>query len=131
MNKKILVTVGAVAALGFAAGGAFTASNTMPAGGVQGYGQVLSTGAAVTQVTTSTLTTDASKAASVVFTTTTDVTGKAAKMTLKNGATVVGSPYSCTLGTYTAGTPGSMTITCATSDNPSLSAYDTTGLSVL
>lgn len=127
MNKKILVTVGAVAALGFAAGGAFTASNTMPASTIQGYGQVQDTGAAVTAVTTNTLSTDASKVASVVFTTTTNVTGKTATMTLKNGATVVGSPYTCTLGTYST----TMTITCATGDNPSLSAYDTTGLSVL
>lgn len=127
MNKKILVTVGAVAALGFAAGGAFTASNTMPASTIQGYGQVQDTGAAVTAVSTNTLSTDASKVASVVFTTTTNVTGKTATMTLKNGATVVGSPYTCTLGTYST----TMTITCATGDNPSLSAYDTTGLSVL
>lgn len=127
MNKKILVSVGAVAALGFAAGGAFTASNSMPSGGVQGYGQVVSTGATITQVSASTVPSDTSKVASVVFTSSTDVTGKTVTMMLKNGTSIVGtSPYTCTLGTYST----TMTITCATPDNPSLSDYDTTGLSI-
>jgi hypothetical protein len=128
MQKKKLALVGvaAIAALGFAAGGAFTASNTLPAGGVQGYGESVATGATVTAISTTTLSTDASKVESVAFTTTTDVSGKTNTMTLKNGSTVVGTPYSCTV----SGTASPWTITCATPDNPSLDSYDTTGLTV-
>lgn len=118
----------AVAGVVAATSSAFTASNTLPAGGVSGYGQVTSTGAIVTAVTHALLTLDASKLASVAFTSSTDVTGKTVKMTLKNGTTVVGSPYACTLGAYAA---GSMTITCDTADNPLMNAFDTTGLTVI
>jgi hypothetical protein len=121
--------LGAVAAAGIIAAGtsAFTASNTLPAGGVSGYGQSVATGATITTIAKTLLSTDNSKLASVTFTSSTDVTGKAASMTLKNGSTVVGSPYTCTLGAWTT----TMTITCATADNPLLSAFDTTGLTVI
>ena len=125
-TKKIL---GAVAVAGLVAAGAsaFTASNTLPVGSVSGYGQTVSTGATITTVTDTLVTTDHSKLASVAFTSSTDVTGKTVSMTLKSGATVVGSPYSCTLGAFAT----TMTITCATADNPLLNAFDTTGLTVL
>lgn len=126
MQKKVLAAAATVSVLALAAGGAFTASNTMPAGSTQGYGQTVYTGATVTSTTVSTLSTDASKLSSVAFSTTTDVTGKTTKMTLKNGSTVVGSPYSCTV----TGTVSPWTITCDTVDNPLLSAYDTIGLTV-
>lgn len=126
MQKKIIAAAATFSVLGLAAGGAFTASNTMPAGSVQGYGQTVYTGATVTSTTVNTLSTDASKLASVVFSTTTDVTGKTNQMTLKNGSAVVGSPYSCTV----SGSVSPWTITCATADNPLLSAYDTIGLTV-
>ncbi len=119
-----LAITGVVAATGSAS----TASNTLPAGGVSGYGQVVSTGAIVTAVTDTLVTTDASRLASVAFTSSTDVTGKTVKMTLKSGTTVVGSPYACTLGAYST---GSMTITCDTADNPLMNAFDTTGLTVI
>jgi hypothetical protein len=120
--------VGALAVAGLIAtgGAAFTASNTLPAGGISGYGESVSTGATITAVEHTLLSTDNSKLASVAFTSTTDVTGKTASMTLKNGTTVVGSPYTCTLGAYAT----TMTITCATADNPLLSAFNTTGLTV-
>jgi len=127
MQKKILVGAVALAALGLGAGSAFTASNTMPAGSLSGYGQVVSTGATVTSMTHNLLATDKSKLESVTFVSSTDVSTKTASLTLKTGSTVVGSPYSCSLGTYTA---GSMTITCNTADLPLLSAFDTTGLTV-
>ena len=127
MQKKLIVAGGALAGLALVSGGAFTASNTMPAGDVQGYGQVVSTGATVTSMTTNTVSGDASKVASVVFSTTTDVTGKTVKLTLKNGTTTVGSSYACT----TSGTASPWTITCNTTDNPLLSSYDTSGLTVL
>ena len=126
MQKNILAAAAAFSVLGLAAGGAFTASNTMPAGSVQGYGQTVYTGAAVTSTTLNTLATDASKLSSVAFSTTTDVTGKTTELTLKNGSTVVGSPYSCVV----AGSVTPWTITCDTADNPLVSAYDTIGLTV-
>lgn len=123
-----LVTALSVAGLAVAAGSAFTASNTLPTGSVSGYGQTVSTGATITAVDFSTLSTDKSKLASVAFTSTTDLTGKTVSMTLKSGTTVVGSPYSCTFTAYSA---GSSTVTCATADNPLLNTFDTTGLTVL
>jgi len=126
MQKKILVGAMALAALGLGAGGAFTASNTLPAGGVSGYGQSVATGATVTNITHNLLATDNSKLASVTFVSSTDVSSEIASMTLKNDSTVVGSPYTCELGAYTT----TMEITCATTDNPLLSAFDTTGLTV-
>ena len=116
-----------VAGLAVAAGSAFTASNTLPAGGVSGYGQSVSTGATITTISKTLLSSDNSKLASVVFTSSTDVTGKTVSMTLKSGAGVVGVPYTCALGTYDT----TMTITCATADNPLMSAFDTIGLTVL
>lgn len=120
--------LGALAAAGIVATStsAFTASNTMPAGGVTGYGQTTSTGAIITGFSQTTAF-DASRLASVTFTSTTNVTGKTAKMTLKSGNTIVGSSYSCTLGLYL----GSMSITCTTPDNPLLNTFDTRGLSIV
>jgi hypothetical protein len=123
-----LITAVSIAGVAAISGSAFTASNTLPAGSISGYGEVVSTGATITAVTDTLLASDASKLASVAFDSSSDVTGKTVKMTLKNGATVVGSPYSCTLGAYSA---GSMTITCATADNPLMDAFDTTGLTVV
>lgn len=116
-----------VAGLVATGGAAFTASNTLPAVGVSGYGQTVATGATITAVNYTLLSTDNSKLASVVFTSSTDVTSKTASMTLKNGATVVGSPYTCTLGTFAT----TMTITCSTANNPLMNAFDTTGLTVI
>jgi hypothetical protein len=120
--------LGALAVAGLIAtgGAAFTASNTLPPGGVSGYGESVATGATITTVAHTLLAGDNSKLASVVFTSSTDVTGKTASMTLKQGTTPVGTPYTCTLGAFTT----TMTITCATADNPLLNAFDTTGLTV-
>jgi hypothetical protein len=126
-KKKIgALVVAGVAAVGFGLGGAFTASNTLPTGQIDGYGESVATGATVTAIKTNVLATDASKVTSVEFTTTTDVTGKTSTMTLKQGSTVVGTPYTCTV----TGTASPWTITCATTDNPLLNSYDTTGLTV-
>lgn len=128
MRKATKIIVGvAFAGLVAAGGSAFTASNTLPTGGVAGYGQSVVTGATVTGITDNPLSTDHSKLSSVTFSTTTNVTANTVSMTLKNGATVVGSPYSCTV----SGTATPWTITCLTADNPSLAAFDTTGLTVV
>jgi hypothetical protein len=126
MSTKLL---GGVVAAGLVAatGSAYTASNNVPTS-VAGYGENTVTGASVSTIAYSTLSTDTSKLASVSFTSTTDVTGKTATMTLRSGGAVVGSPYTCdTTGTYTT----SMVVTCATPDNPTLASFTTTGLSVV
>ena len=129
MSKKFVVAgVAALSVLGLAAGVGSTASNTMPAGGVQGYGQVVSTGATVTAVTSNPVSTDASKLDSVVFSTSTDIRTKDTKLTLKNGSTVVGDVVNCVEGTETA---SPWTITCTVAAQPLFSAFDTTGLTVL
>lgn len=131
MRKSVkIISALSVAGLAVAAGSAFTASNTLPDGGVSGYGQSVATGATITTISKTLLSTDNSKLASVVFTSSTDVTGKTVSMTLKNVATVVGNPYTCALGTWdTVGL--TMTITCATANNPLLNTFDTIGLTVL
>jgi hypothetical protein len=122
--------LGALAAAGIVATStsAFTASNTMPSGGVAGYGQTTSTGATITAFSQTTVVLDASRLASVTFSSATNVTGKTAKMTLKSGNTLVGTSYACSLGGYVLGT---MSITCNTPDNPLLNTFDTRGLSVV
>jgi hypothetical protein len=123
-----ILTALAVAGVAFAGASAFTASNTMPATSVAGYGEVVSTGATITAVSDNLDAASNSLLTSVVFASSTDVTGKTVTMTLKNGTSVVGSPYSCTLGAYAAGT---MNITCATPSNPALNSFDTTGITVV
>lgn len=110
MRKR---TLGAVLLAGLAASGAgaFTASNSLPATTTAGYGAAAVTGATVSTIQYTPSATDSSKLSQVVFTSTTDVTGKTATMTLRSGGAQVGSPYACTLGTYTV---TSMTITCST-----------------
>lgn len=130
--RKSTRLIGALAIAGvFAVGGAaFTASNTFSnTSNVAGYGESTETGATITGISYTSSTTDASKLASVAFTSTTNVTGDTATMTLKKGSTLVGSPYSCTLGTWDS-TALKMTITCATSDVPAYTTFDTTGLTV-
>ena len=122
----------AVAGLGLTAaavtGSAFTAANVVPAS-VAGYGEGAVSGATVTDIDYTPSGTNTTNLASVVFHSSTDVTGRTATMTLKNGTTPVGaSPYSCSLGTYATGT---MTITCATADVPAFSSFNTVGLTVV
>lgn len=120
-----------VAGLAVVAGSAFTASNSLPAGGVSGYGESVASGAEISKIENTALSTDNSKLASVTFTSSTDVTGKTATMTLKLGTAPVGDPYSCILGAFST-TSNSMTITCATTPtNPAFSTFNTTGLTVL
>jgi hypothetical protein len=121
-----LVTAAGFAGLVAIGGAGFTASNTVP-NSMGGYGQGTVSGATITNIAYTSLGSDASKLASVVFTSSTDVTGKTATMTLRSGSSVVGIPYSCTLGSYTV----TMSITCATADNPDYTAFDTTGLTVV
>jgi hypothetical protein len=142
MQKKIIAAAGTLAVIGLGAGGAFTASNTFSSGSVAGYGEVSVTGATVTAITNTPVSTDLTKLDRVVFTTSNDVFGKTASMTLKSGI----SPATPTaFGTYgcivTQATAPVTTITCSTTTvlavgafaapvNPSLAAIDVTGLTV-
>jgi hypothetical protein len=131
MRKR---TLGAVllAGLAVSGAGAFTASNTLPATSTSGYGAAAVTGATVTTIAYTPSTTDSSKLSQVVFTSTTDVTGKTATMTLRNLGSQVSGPYSCTLGTYLA---GSMTITCSTgatdAARAAIASFDSVALTVV
>jgi hypothetical protein len=126
-NSRVLFA-GIVVAATAVTGSAYTAANTVP-NSVAGYGEGTVSGATVTDIDYTASGTDNTDLASVVFHSSTDVTGRTATMTLKSGTTPVGtSPYSCTLGTYTAGT---MTITCATADTPAFTSFNTVGLTVV
>lgn len=124
-----LITALSVAALVGVAGSAFTASNTVPDEVVSGYGESEAVGAAISAMTKTLVSTDQSRLARVVFTSTDDVTGNQAWMTLKDGDDPIhAGAYECDLGTYDI----TMTITCdiPAGQYPLLSAFDTTGLTV-
>jgi hypothetical protein len=131
-----LITALSVAGLSLAAGSAFTASNTFTdVSLVSGYGEVVATGAAITAVSDTPLSSDNSKLDHVTFTSTTDLTDKTVSMTLKTSSPVeVVGNYACTFTLYGAGTT---TITCPTgvaingAINPLLNTFDTTGLTVV
>lgn len=131
MRKR---TLGAVllAGLAISGAGAFTAGNSLPATTTAGYGAAAATGATITSVQYTPSATDSSKLSQVVFNSSTDVTGKTATMTLRSAGAQVGSPYSCTLGTYALST---MTITCSTGASDAaralFSSFDTVALTVV
>jgi hypothetical protein len=127
-KSRVLLAGVAVAAAGVATS-AFTASNNFSAVNplVAGYGQVAVTGATVTNVSYTLLSSDKSKLDEVVFTTTTDVSNAAltATLTIKNGTSVVATS-TCVKGAY--GTD--MTLTCDATGDPLVSAFDAIGLTV-
>jgi hypothetical protein len=133
MRKSRVLLAGVAVAAAAATTSAFTAANDFTAVTplVAGYGQVAVTGATVTNVSYTLVSGDKSKLDGVIFTTSTDVTDVtlAKTMTLKNGTTVLGT-YPCTPSVYTAGSPGSMTLTCDATDDPLLSAFSAVGLTV-
>lgn len=126
MRKRTLGVV-LLTGLALSGAGAFTASNTMSQGSnVAGYGQATATGATVTDIAYTALATDANKLDSVTVTTSTNITGKTAKLVLKLGTTHVGT-YACTLGTYVT----TMTATCDVSPDLAMTAFDETGFTVV
>jgi hypothetical protein len=126
-SHLVLTAVGIAAAA--VTGSAFTAANTVP-NTVAGYGEGQVTGATVTDIDYTPYASDNTDLGTVVFQSSTNVTGKTATLTLKMGTTPVGSsPYSCTLGAYAAGT---MDITCDTSaDHPDFDSFDHVGLTIV
>lgn len=125
MRKRTLGAI-VLAGLAVSGAGAFTASNTLPATSTAGYGAAAVTGATITNITYTPLVADPSKLATVVFTSTTDVTGKTSKMTLRTASGVVGAAYSCVNGVFLV----TQSITCATADNPNIADFDSVGLTV-
>ena len=134
MRKRTLGVV-LLAGLAMSGAGAFTAANTLPTTTTAGYGAAAVTGATVTDIAYN-VGADPSQLANVVFTSTTDVTGSTATMTLRNGGTQVGSSYACTLGTWTLNlatpldlTDGTILITCNSTED--IAAFDQVGLTVV
>lgn len=95
------------AAVVIAGGSAFTAANTGMTDGKVGYQQVETTGVVILSTSYNTLSSDASKMDSIVFTTAQDIdTNFTAKLTLNQGGTPV--VKSCAI----SGTSRPWTITC-------------------
>jgi hypothetical protein len=134
MRKSRVLLAGVAVAAAAAATSAFTASNTMPADTIVGYGQLHVTGAHITNVHYDANTTDATNIDAVEFTSSDDITGQTVTMTLKN--TVAGtetattdSPYSCDVTTPYAS--GSMVLTCdTTATTLTFADFDLVGLTV-
>ena len=128
MRKTHLALAGIGLTAAAVTGSAFTAANVVPAS-VAGYGQGAVTGATVTDIDYTPYASDNTDLATVTFNSSTNVNGKTASLTLKQGTTVVGT-FSCdTTGTYAAGT---MDIVCdATATHPDFDSFNFVGLTVL
>jgi hypothetical protein len=127
MSRVLLAGVAvAAAAVGTTA---FTAGNTLDPSQA-GYGESTVTGAAVTNIVYTPWAADNAKLDSVVFTTSTDVTGLTATMLLREAdSDIVGTnPYTCSI---TGTAPAPMTITCNTTDHPDIDSFETVGLTVV
>src|SRR4051812_29294564 len=134
MRKSRVLLAGVAVAAAAAATSAFTGSNDFTAVSplVAGYGEVSASGATVTDVSYTLVSTDKSRLDSVLFTTSTDVTDASLvrKMILKDGSGDPVGTYTCTPSVYTPGSPGSMTLNCDATDAPLLSAFEAIGLSI-
>jgi hypothetical protein len=133
-SHVVLATAGIAAAV--VTGSAFTASNDVSGvhHNVAGYGEVTATGATVTDISYVPQASDNTYLHEVVFTTSTDVSGQTATLTLKSGTTplTVGASsakfVTCTNGTFAS----TMTITCdVAADTVEFTAFDTVGLTVV
>jgi hypothetical protein len=133
MRKSRVVLAGAGVAAAVATGTAFTAANTFTQpSAIAGYGQTLVTGATVTDTDFTAYSADPTDLATVVFNTSTNVNGKTATLTLKNGVTgpVIGT-FTCDTSSSVYGS-GTMDIICDTSaTHPKFDAFTYVGLTVL
>lgn len=110
-------------------GSAFTAANVVPTS-IAGYGQGAVTGATVTDIDYTALSSNNTFLDTVTFNSSTNVNGKTATLTLKQGTSVVGT-FTCdtTTSVYGAST---MDIICSTSPtNPAFDSFNFVGLTVL
>lgn len=124
-------TVAAVAvAAAVTAGSAMTGSNTFAGGAASplaGYGEVSTSGAEIVGISFTPWESDGSRLGSVSFTTTTNITGRSASLTLKNNGEAVSS-YPCSApGPYESGL---QTVVCSVSAHDLVSSFDTTGFTV-
>jgi hypothetical protein len=128
MRKTHLALAGLGLTAAAVTGSAFTAANVVPTS-VAGYGQGSVTGATVTDIDYTPYASDNTDLATVTFNSSTNVNGKTASLTLKQGTSVVGT-FSCdTTGAYGAGT---MDIVCdASSTHPDFDSFNFVGLTVL
>lgn len=129
MRRSHLLLAGLGVSAVAVTGSAFTAANTFTnATNTAGYGQMTATGATVTNIAY-TLATDASKVSQVTFTTSTNISGKTARLQLRtaSGATLVSTHTCDTTGTYTT----SMTVPCAITTPADISSFDTTAFTVV
>jgi hypothetical protein len=133
-SHVVLAAAGIAAAV--VTGSAFTDSNDVSGvtHNVAGYGEVTATGATVTDISYVPQASDNTYLYQVVFTTSTNVSGQTATLTLKSGTTplTVGASsakfVTCTNGTFTT----SMTITCdVAASTVAFTAFDTVGLTVV
>ena len=134
MRLSRVLLAGVAVAGAVATTSAFTAGNNTTGvtadEKVAGYGSVVVSGVVVTDVKYNPFASDASKLANVVFTTSDNVTTQYAWLTLKNGATQIGSYNDCAMGPYAS---GSMTITCSVDTSGAgvgIASFDTVGLTV-
>jgi hypothetical protein len=128
MRKAQLALVGLGLTAAAVTGSAFNAANVVPTS-VAGYGQGSVTGATVTDIDYVAYPADNTDLGSVTFNSSTDVNGKTASLTLKNGTTLVGTFPCDTTGTYAAGT---MDIVCdASATHPDFTTFNFVGLTVL
>jgi hypothetical protein len=128
-RTRVIVTGIAVAAAAVT-GSAFTNANDFTGvdNNVAGYGELAVSGATITNIAY-TPDTDATKLASVAFTSSTDSTGGAATMLLTSGgAAVTGGESTCLIGAFAA---GSQQITCTVTVPVAFTAFDKVGLTVV
>ena len=127
MRKSHLALAGLGVTVAAVTGSAFTAANNFTAPtNVAGYGQMTATGATITNVAY-TLASDVSKVSAVTFTTTTDISGKTARLQLRQGSTIVSTHTCDTSGAFAA----SMTVPCTITTPADLTSFDTTGFTVV
>jgi hypothetical protein len=127
MRKSRVLLAGVAIAAAGAATSAFTASNTVPTS-TAGYGAATVTGATATKINYVLDGSDKSLVDSIDFEITQNITGMQAFLTLRTGGVsggVVGTPYTCVVGTRTSVSP----VTCAVNDR-ALVDFDAIGLTV-
>ena len=129
MRMSRVLLVGVAVAGAAVTTSAFTAGNPLsPPDNFAGYGDATVSGTTVNNIRYNPHT-DASKLASVVFTSTSDITNAAAAMNITNGGTTVGGTGSvCVVGSFSAGT---QPITCTLTTPVLFTAFDGIGLTVV
>jgi hypothetical protein len=130
MRMSRVLLVGVAVAGAAVTTSAFTAGNTLsPPDNFAGYGDAVVSGTTVNNIRYNPSGSDPSRLASVVFTSTQDITNTAATMNLTNGGTTVGGTTStCVVGSFSA---GAQPITCTLGTAVLFTAFDGIGLTVV